>query len=191
MAPGSEELRNRVTRRSQFEELATPHMQAAYTLAYWIMREKAEAEDVVQDAYLRAFRAFSGFRGDAIRPWLLAIVRNTAYRALKVRSRAGVVVPMEEAFHPKEAEPPAEDPSAESMLIAQEDGREVRAALANLPLVYRDVIVLREIEDLSYREIAEVCEVPIGTVMSRIARGRETLRQLILEKRGKGEPHAM
>ena len=168
-----------------------PHMQAAYTLAFWIMRDRAQAEDVVQDAYLRAFRAFSSFKGETMRPWLLAIVRNAAYRALKVKSRGAVVIPMEEAFHPREAEPPADEPTVESLLIAEEDRREIREALARLPLVYRDVVVLREIEGMSYREIAAVCEVPIGTVMSRLARGREELRKSILERRGQGEPHAM
>jgi RNA polymerase sigma-70 factor (ECF subfamily) len=180
-----------VAGKARFEELAMPHMEAAYTLAFWIMRDRAEAEDVVQDAYLRAFRAFAGFKGEAMRPWLLAIVRNTAYRALKVRSRSAVVIPMEEAFHPREAEPTAGDPTVESLLIAEEDRREVRAALASLPLIYRDVVVLREIEGLTYREIAAICEVPIGTVMSRLARGREELRKLLVERRTKGVPNAM
>ncbi len=180
---------------TRFEQLATPHMAAAFNLAYWIVRDRADADDVVQDAYLRAFRAFGGFKGDDIRPWLLTIVRNVAYRALQGRKRAGNVVSLDAALQPRgEAsvrEIASDAPSSEAVLIAAGERGQVLAALAEVPLVFRDVVVLREMEGLSYREIADVTGAPIGTVMSRLARGREELRKNLLRAKAKDEPNAM
>ena len=182
--------------RTRFEELALPLKDAAYNLAYWIVRNRDDAEDVVQDAYLRAFRAFAGFKGDAMRPWLLAIVRNAAYRALQDRRRAGNVVSLDEVFAVHGAvdghDIASSDPTAEAMVIADDEGRQLYAALAELPAAYRDIVVLRELEGLAYSEIAAIAGVAIGTVMSRLSRGRALLRKSI-ERRmmTKGERDAM
>jgi RNA polymerase sigma-70 factor (ECF subfamily) len=182
--------------RERFERLAGAHLGAAFNLAYWIMRDRAAAEDVVQDAYLRAFRAFASFRGEDIRPWLLAIVRNTAYRAIETRKRtSGNVVSFDEVARGREPgerlDLTAPGPSPETAAITSGEGRLVAECLAELPLGFRDILVLREIEGLSYREIAEVMAVPIGTVMSRLSRAREEMRMSVLRRRGKDESNAM
>ncbi len=166
-----------------FEQQALPHLDAAYSLAFWLMRDRADAEDVVQDAYVRALRGFAGFRGDAIRPWLLAIVRNVAWRALAVRRRAtNNVIPIEAAFAragDDDAEPLAiasEEPSAETRLIEAGDRALLTKALDAVSPLFREVLVLREIEEMSYAEIATVLGVPQGTVMSRLSRARAELR---------------
>ena len=184
-----------MTARTRFEELALPHRDAAYNLAYWIVRNPDDAEDVVQDAYLRAFRAFGGFKGDAMRPWLLAIVRNSAYRVLHDRRRANNVVPFDIDYAAADGADrddfPSPDPSAEAMLIADGEARRLYAALAELPLAYPDVIILREMESLSYVEIAEIAGLALGTVMSRLSRGRALLREAIERRRAEEEPDAM
>lgn len=178
--------------RTRFEELALPHRDAAYNLAYWIVRNADDAEDVVQDAYLRAFRAFGGFKGKAMRPWLLAIVRNAAYRLLLDRKRSNNVVSYDFANADADAADGSDfaspDPTAEAVLIAEGDARRLHAALAQLPLAYRDIIVLREMENLSYVEIAEVAGIAMGTVMSRLSRGRALLRKAIERLNAEDEP---
>ena len=181
--------------RARFEELALPHRDAAYNLAYWILRNADDAEDVVQDAYLRAFRAFGGFKGDAMRPWLLAIVRNAAFRVLLDRKRANNVVPFDFIYATDDAangmDFASTDPSAEAALIAEGEARRLYAALAELPVAYRDIIVLREMENLSYGEIAEITGIALGTVMSRLSRGRALLRKAIERRTGEEEPDAV
>ena len=181
--------------RTRFEELALPHRDAAHNLAYWIVRNRDDAEDVVQDAYLRAFRAFGGFKGDAMRPWLLAIVRNAAYRALQDRRRMSSIIAFDVAFVAHEAgdgyDIASSDPNAEALLIAEGENQQLYAALADLPLLYRDIVVLRELEGLAYSEIAEIAGVAIGTVMSRLSRGRALLRMSIERRMAKDEPDAM
>lgn len=165
----------------EFSRLALPHLDAAHNLAYWIVRNRADAEDVVHDAYLRAFRAFASFTEGNIRNWLLAIVRNTAYTAMTRRNRGHNVVSIEEAMLERadaDASWVADDRSAEDGLILQEEGRRVRDALVRLAPSFREVIVLREIEELSYEDIARVLGVPIGTVMSRLSRARTQLREI-------------
>ncbi|MBV8839290.1 MAG: sigma-70 family RNA polymerase sigma factor [Alphaproteobacteria bacterium] len=168
-----------------FERLALPQMEAAYNIAYWIVRSAPDAEDVVQDAYLRAYRAFDSWAGKQspggdIRPWLFTIVRNRAYQLLSQRKRRANVVSIEDAFASRDddgevREPPSDDRSAEEILIRSAEQAVVRSALERLPQIFREVIVLREWEELSYQAIAEVVGVPIGTVMSRLARGRDLL----------------
>lgn len=169
-----------MTSTARFEQLVRPHLDAAYNLAYWIVRNPTEAEDVVQDACLRACRAFSGFHGEAMRPWLLAIVRNAAYRHLQVRKRAGAIVPLlsEAGSQAQQTmlDVASEEPSAEDVLIAEDDRARVRRALASLSSGHREIIVLREVEGCSYTEIAQVLTIPVGTVMSRLARARAELR---------------
>lgn len=172
-------------------------MEAAYNLAFWLVRSRTDAEDIVQEAYLRALRSFDTFRGEEIRPWLLAIVRNAAYRWLNNRRRAGNVVSLEEAFagnsgdETGEAESPADEPSAEERLIGAAERDYVLRALAELPPAFREALVLREIEGLSYRDIAEVTGAPIGTVMSRLSRGRGELREVLTRLIQKDEPNAL
>lgn len=182
---------------SRFEELALPHMEAAFNLAFWLLRSRSDAEDAVQEAYLRALRAFDGFRGDEIRPWLFAIVRNAAYRSLNMRRRAANVVSLDETLPGTGGEPgPAfqiatDEPSAEEAMIGVDERDLVRRALAELPPAFREVVVLREIEGLGYREIAEITGTVVGTVMSRLARGREHLRKTLARKAGKDQSNAM
>ncbi|SPE29069.1 hypothetical protein SBBP1_490012 [Burkholderiales bacterium] len=163
------------TRSERFALLALPHLDAAFNLARWLVRSEEDACDVVQDSYLRAFRAFDGLRGDIIRPWLLAIVRNTSLSLLARRGERAKEVPYVEDEHD---EP---DRQADPELIAmrtQERGR-LDAALRKLPVEFREVIVLRELQELSYREIAEVLAVPAGTVMSRLSRARSRLATIL------------
>jgi RNA polymerase sigma-70 factor (ECF subfamily) len=179
----------------RFEALALPCMEAAYNLAFWLVRSRPDAEDVVQEAYLRAMRAFDGFRGDDMRPWLLAIVRNTAYRWLNNRRRSDTVVSLDEAFADGGGEGAnqiaTDEPTAEQRVIGAAERDYVLRALAELPPAFREVLVLREIEDLSYRDIAEVTGAPIGTVMSRLSRGRGELRKVLTRLIEKDEPNAM
>ena len=180
---------------SRFEHLALRHLEAAYNLAFWLVRSRPDAEDVVQEAYLRAMRSFAGFRGDDMRPWLLAIVRHTAYRWLNNRRRAGNVISIEEAYASQGglglAEIAANEPTAEARLIGADEQAVVVRALAELPAAFREVVVLREIEGLSYRDIAEVTGSPIGTIMSRLSRGRRELRKALTQLIAKDEPNAL
>ena len=180
---------------SSFERLALPCMEAAYNLAFWLVRSRTDAEDIVQEAYLRAFRAFDGFHGEDMRPWLLAIVRNSAYRWLNNRRRSGSVISLEEAFADGAGDDidqmATDEPSAEARLIGAAERDYVLRALAELPPALREVLVLREIEDLSYRDIAEVTGAPIGTVMSRLSRGRGELRKVLARLIEKDEPNAV
>lgn len=180
-----------MSRRSSFEAQAVPHMAAALTLAFWLVRSRADAEDIVQDSYVRAYRAFDTFRGDNFKPWLLAIVRNQSLTWLSQRKRASNVISFDEAFAAQAGEEPGEArllsdaPSAEDVLIGEGERMRVMAALNALPPLYREVLVLREIEDLSYQVIASVTGVPIGTVMSRLARARARLREIVLAQEKK------
>ena len=182
---------------SSFEAAALPHREAAFNLAYWLVRNRADAEDVVQEAYLRAFRAFATLTGHDIKPWLLTIVRNVAYRMLGKRTGASNVISFEEAFPGRfgeatgEARVASDAPSPEALLIGEGERVLVVTALAGLPAAYREVVVLREIEGFSYREIADVTGVPIGTVMSRLSRARAELKTILTRLMDKDEPNAM
>jgi RNA polymerase sigma-70 factor (ECF subfamily) len=159
-------------KRRRFEALAMPHLDAAYNLARWLTRGGAEADDIVQDAMLRAFRSFDGFRGDAVRPWLLAIVRNCHRSTLEQRKRHAAA-PLEDG---SDTEIAATDPTPEASAIARGAAGALDKAIAALPEEFREVVILRELEDMSYRDIAAVTGAPIGTVMSRLARGRALLK---------------
>jgi RNA polymerase sigma-70 factor, ECF subfamily len=165
-----------VSKRAEFEALALPHLRSAYNLARWMTRNREDAEDVAQDALVRAFAAFHTFRGGDMKPWLLTIVRNTCMTWLK-RNRTESL-PLDDQLPPVD---PAQDP--EERLLASADRAQVRSALEKLPPEFREAIVLREMEDLSYKEIAEVAGVPIGTVMSRLARARDAMRRILSERK--------
>lgn len=168
------------TNARRFAELALPHMNSAYSLARWLTGNADEAQDIVQEAYMRAFGSFAGFRGEAARPWLLAIVRNTTYSWLAKQRRAEFEVPYDDEIHGGEDCGGVESDAArlgnpEAILACADDARLVNEALQHLPVAFREVVVLREIEELSYKEISEIANLPIGTVMSRLARGRKLL----------------
>jgi RNA polymerase sigma-70 factor, ECF subfamily len=160
---------------SPFEKAVLPHLNAAYNLARWLTRNDHDAEDVVQDAYLRALRFFGGFRGDDGRAWLLAIVRNTCYDFL----RSHRPQELSEAFDEEVHTTVDDSQSPEVVLIRRADQAMVRRALETLPVPLREVMVLRELEGLSYKEIADAAGIKIGTVMSRLARARARLQQLL------------
>jgi len=176
-------------KKRRFEALALQHLDAAYNLARWLVRNDDDANDIVQDAYLRAMRSFDGFRGDNARPWLLAIVRNTAFTWLRKNRPADVHVPYEEDIHGgARAESGPEPDTPERHALRTENRRTINEALARLPVEMREAVVLRELEDMSYREIAAVQAIPVGTVMSRLSRGRQLLgRYLRQEMVGGGD----
>ena len=156
----------------RFAAAILPHLDAAYNLARWLVRNGAEAEDLVQEAYLRAWKGFVGFRGADGRAWLLAIVRNTCYTWLHENRRRESAVEFDEDLHSKDGEVPEPE-----RLFAANAGRQtLETALRELPEEFREVIVLRELEELSYKEISEIAGVPVGTVMSRLARARARLQ---------------
>ena len=151
-----------------------PHLDAATNLARWLARDRDLADDVVQDAMLRAFRAFDHIRGEDAKPWLLQIVRNCHRTALSQRKRrAHVALPEEEDG----SELPADGPDPETIAMNSSEARKLQSAVAALPEDFRETLVLREVEELSYREIADTIGIPIGTVMSRLARARAMLRE--------------
>jgi RNA polymerase sigma-70 factor (ECF subfamily) len=164
-------------RRRRFETQALPHLDAAFNLARWLTRSDADADDVVQDAMLRAWRAFDQFRGGDIRPWLLAIVRNCWRTSLADSKRRGHVALPEENMAMKGEVLTFPGPSPETAAVRGSEGRKLDSVIASLPEEFREVLILREMEELSYREIATITAVPIGTVMSRLARGRAILRE--------------
>ena len=160
-----------------FARAALPHLDAAYNLARWLVRDAAAAEDVVQDAMLRALTYFSGFRGENPRAWLLQIVRNTAYTRLQ---RPAMEEPLDTDGRHAHLADPGHDPEAD--YARAEDSGRLDAALAALPVELRECLVLRELEEMSYRDIARVVGVPVGTVMSRLFRARQALIALGRER---------
>ncbi len=166
----------------RFEKLALPHLDAAYNLARWLTRNDQDARDVVQEAYLRAFKFFDGFHGDNARSWLLAIVRNTCYTWLQQNRGLHVNTSLDD-LHDSETADIAlvsgelyED-GPEKFMLREDDRALVNRALEQLPEEFREVLVLKELEDLSYREIATITGTPLGTVMSRLSRARKLLQR--------------
>jgi RNA polymerase sigma-70 factor (ECF subfamily) len=163
-------------RRSRFETVALPHLDAAYSLARWLTRNDADAADVVQEAYLRAFRYFDSYREGDAKSWVLRIVRRTCYSWLE-RNRPADVVPLETDQELGEGAAVPETGDTEALLLNRSDLRRLDLLIEALPAPLREAIVLRELHELDYREIAEVTGVPIGTVMSRLHRARSALRR--------------
>jgi RNA polymerase sigma-70 factor (ECF subfamily) len=169
--------------QARFASVVLPHLADAYALARWLTGDRADAEDVVQEACLRAFRGIGGFAGVNARAWVLTIVRHAAYAWLgKNRSAALVMVDDLEAVEQQQASgatPDSGPQTPEAALIAKADAARLEAAIAELPLPFRETLVLRDVQGLDYREIAEVTKVPIGTVMSRLARARRRLMERV------------
>lgn len=161
-----------------FEQTIVPHLNAAYNLARWLTHNEHDAEDVVQEAYLRAFRFFDGFKGGDGRAWLLAVVRNTCTTWFR-REKGGPVVVFDERTHRG-----SQEPNTEHALVEQAKLGSLHECIESLPIEYREVIVMRELEELSYKEISDVAGVPIGTVMSRLSRARRRLQDCVADRIG-------
>ncbi len=159
--------------RDRFERLVLPHQDAAFNLARWLLRSRADAEDVTQEALIRAYRFFTGFQGRDARAWLLQIVRNACYSWMEKNRAVDLTTEFDETVHLKGGETP------EEAAVATIERERLVRALENLPPRAREVIVLRELEGCSYKEISSITSIPMGTVMSTLARARERLRQLL------------
>jgi len=166
----------RQNKLASFETAVLPHLDAAFNLARWLTRNDADAEDVVQEAYLRAFRFFGGFHGENGRAWLLEIVRNTSYTWMQRNRSPELNMPLDD--EPREVE--GDDLNPEELLLQKADAQTLRQAVEELPLEFREVLVLRELDEMSYKQIAAVADLPLGTVMSRLARARKRLQHILV-----------
>ena len=164
-----------------FEAAMLPHLDAAHNLARWLLRNEEDAQDVVQEAYLRAFRAFGGFRGSNGRAWLLTIVRNTAYTLLKKSHAVDLTTSFDEEIHVTGHD----SVSPATILEHNEDAQLIKEAMDELPAEFREILVLRHQEGLSYKEIADIAQIPPGTVMSRLARARAKLKEYLAARMSK------
>jgi RNA polymerase sigma-70 factor (ECF subfamily) len=159
----------------RFEQAILPHLDAAYNLARWLTRNEHDAQDMVQEASLRAFKFFDGFRGGDARAWLLTTVRNTCYTWLEQNRRSQSMTPFDEKIHTVDED----ESNPSSFALRNADMKMLKQSLEQLPDEFREIIVLRDLEELSYKQIADVTRVPLGTVMSRLARARARLRQVV------------
>src|SRR5438105_14980234 len=176
-----EEDHARQVKSTSFEEAMLHHLDAAHNLAKWLLRNEQDAQDVVQEAYLRAFRSFSGFHGTNGRAWLLTIVRNTSYTLLKKSHAVDLTTNFDEEIHATGYE----SVSPATAVQHSEDAQLIREAMDALPAEFREILVLRHQEGLSYKEIAEIAQIPPGTVMSRLARARAKLKEYLAGRIGK------
>lgn len=172
---------------SSFEESLLPHLNAAYNLARWIMGSDQDAEDMVQEAYLRAYKYFTGYQGGNSRSWLLTIVRNTCYTWLRQNRTQVLSVDLNDEVYSSESD--TLDP--EIMFQHSLNHQLVRSALEKLTVEFRELIILRELEGMSYKEIAHITGIPIGTVMSRLARGRQRLKESLAQLIGEEGSHEL
>jgi RNA polymerase sigma-70 factor, ECF subfamily len=166
---------------TSFEDVMLPHLDAAHNLARWLLRNEQDAQDVVQEAYLRAFKSFGGFHGSNGRAWLLTIVRNTSYTLLKKNQAVDLTTTFDEELHTSSRE----SVSPTTILEQSENTTLIREAINELPAEFREILTLRHQEGLSYKEIAEIAQIPPGTVMSRLARARAKLREYLAARIGK------
>ena len=166
-----------ISKLSRFEAVVLVHLDAAYNLARWLTRDASGADDAVQEACLRAFRFFDSLQGPSPKAWFMAVVRNASLDWLKDQRMRGADDSYDEALHTASA-----SESTESIVARDSDARWVHAGIAALPREYREVLVLRELEELSYKEISAIVDVPIGTVMSRLSRGRDLLQQRLQQQ---------
>jgi RNA polymerase sigma-70 factor (ECF subfamily) len=164
--------------QTRFEEIMLPHLDAAYNLARWLTGNDQDAEDRVQDAYIRAFKSFGTFHGEESRAWLLTIVRNTCYTWLQRHRKDALAASYDEELHAMSDE----TLNSENLIIDQVDREMLYQALNELPIEFREAIILRELEGLSYKEIARIARVPLGTIMSRLARARRRLQQSLTQR---------
>jgi len=171
----------------RFEAIALPHLGASYNLARWLVHNDHDAEDIVQEAYLRAFKFFGGYYGGDAKAWLLTIVRNTCYTWLQKNQALRLAEPIDDTVN--DAVVDFSDP--EVLLLQGIDSELVRHALKDLPVEFREVVVLREMEGLSYKQIAEAVDIPIGTVMSRLKRGRNRLHAMLASHMGKEDDNEL
>jgi RNA polymerase sigma factor (sigma-70 family) len=169
--------------RTRFETQVLPLMPEAYNLARWFMKNESDARDAVQETYLKAFRYFESFQGDSGRAWLLRIVRNVCYDALRAKETERNVISLDEEAA---AEVPDSAPGPNILAIQNSTKLRIREALETLPLEFRTVIILREFDGFSYKEISDIAGVPVGTVMSRLSRARQQLA-VLLQKQGENE----
>src|SRR4030095_10270529 len=160
---------------ASFEETVLPHLDAAHNLARWLLRNEQDAQDVVQEAYLRASKSLGGFHGTNGRAWLLTIVRNTSYTLIKKNRTADLTTTFDEEIHATGQE----SVSPATILEHAEDGELIKNAMNKLPAEFREILTLRHQEELSYQEIGEILKIPPGTVMSRLARARAKLREYL------------
>jgi RNA polymerase sigma-70 factor (ECF subfamily) len=163
---------------SGFEQVILPHLKAGYNLARYLCGNDDDASDIVQDASLRALRFYDGFRGDNSKAWFLTIIRNTFYSNIRQKKTRGAEYVFDEELHDVEGE--GENP--ETLFLKIENIKIVRDMLEKLPVEFREAIILKELEGFSYKEIAEIAGIPIGTVMSRLARGRKLLQKRLIKK---------
>jgi RNA polymerase sigma-70 factor (ECF subfamily) len=166
---------------TSFEAVMLPHLDAAHNLARWLLRNEQDAQDVVQEAYLRAFRSFGGFHGSNGRAWLLTIVRNTSYTLLKKNRAVDLTTTFDEEIHVSSHE----SVSPATILERSEDAELVREAMDELPAEFREILALRHQEGLSYKEIADIAQIPPGTVMSRLSRARDKLKECLAARMSK------
>jgi RNA polymerase sigma-70 factor (ECF subfamily) len=166
---------------ASFETLMLPHLDAAHNLARWLLRNEQDAQDVVQEAYLRAFKSFGGFHGSNGRAWLLTIVRNTSYTFLKKNRAVDLSTTFDEEIHVAGHE----SVSPATILEHSEDAELIREAMEELPAEFREILALRHQEGLSYKEIADIAHIPPGTVMSRLARARAKLKEYLAARIGR------
>jgi RNA polymerase sigma-70 factor (ECF subfamily) len=168
-------------KHQQFEATVVPHLDAAYNLARWLTGDDQDAQDVVQDAYVRAFKFFGSYHGGSSRAWMLTIVRHTAYTWLRQNRMHDPTTPFDDEM----ADTVVEPISLEGSFLQEADYQLLREAIAALPLEFREVIILHEVEGLAYKEIAVVANIPLGTVMSRLSRARDRLQKYLLERMDK------
>jgi RNA polymerase sigma factor (sigma-70 family) len=164
-------------KRARFDALVLPHLDAAHRFARWLARSPSDADDVVQEAILKAYRGFEGLRGSDVKAWLLVVVKN-CHLTMAAQARARVFVPLPPETDARDGHAMVSStPGPESATILLDEERTLRRLMAALPEEHREVLILREIEELGYREIAAVADIPIGTVMSRLARARAALKE--------------
>ena len=176
-----EEDHARQVKSTSFEEAMLPHLDAAHNLARWLLRNEQDAQDMVQEAYLRAFKSFAGFHGGNGRAWLLTIVRNTSYTLLKKNRSVDFTTSFDEEIHLAGHE----SVSPATILEHSEDADLIKEAMDELPAEFREILALRHQEGLSYKEIAEIAQIPPGTVMSRLARARAKLKEYLAARIGR------
>lgn len=171
------------TKEQRFQIVMLQHLDSAFNLARWLARSSQDAEDIVQEAYLRAFKFFDSFHGEDGRAWLLGIVRNTFYTWYQQNKTQALSTQFEEELHSTQIDDDAamqySDNNPEALLIQKDSRRQMHQALEALPVEFREVMVMRELEDLSYKQIAGIIGIPIGTVMSRLGRGRKQLAEIL------------